>query len=51
MEPSDSEVDTTTVTYASYSARNNFSSSASFKSPEVWNCDWNLNMLPEMHIK
>lgn len=30
---------------------NNFTSSSSFKSPSVWNCDWNLNNIPEMHIK
>ncbi len=31
--------------------KNNFINSASFKSPAVWNCDWNLNNIPEMHIK
>ena len=32
-------------------SKNNFTTSASFKSPSVWNCDWNLNNIPEMHIK
>ena len=31
--------------------KNNFINSASFKLPSVWNCDWNLNNIPEMHIK
>ncbi len=32
-------------------SKNNFVNSAAFKSPSVWNCDWNLNNIPEMHIK
>ena len=38
--------------FSGYPGRfNNFTSSSSFKSPSVWNCDWNLNNIPEMHIK
>lgn len=37
--------------FTSYSGKNNFTSSASFKSPSVWNCDWNLNNIPMMHIR
>lgn len=37
--------------FTSYPGKNNFTTSASFKSPSVWNCDWNLNNIPEMHLK
>ena len=39
------------MSFTTYPGKNNFVTSASFKAPEVWNCDWNLNQLPKMHIK
>lgn len=33
------------------SSRNKTFNTKTLKSPTIWNCDWNLFSLPEIHIK
>lgn len=47
----DNSIKRNTPVISTYSVNNNFLNSKSFKNPAVWNCDWNLNNMPEMHIK
>lgn len=37
--------------FTSFPGKNNFTTKSSFKAPSVWNCDWNLNNIPEMNLK
>ncbi len=34
-----------------YDQTNNFATSKSLKSASVWNCDWHLHNIPQVHIK
>jgi diacylglycerol kinase family enzyme len=37
--------------FTTYPGKNNFYNKSAFKLPTIWNCDWNLNMITNMHIK